>query len=72
MTEFQAVGFLGKRIVLTRPVDGYPRGRSGRLISIQAGVEPWANGPYATVNFDLSDWSIEDNVPLDAMRPAQV
>lgn len=71
MNQFEAVGYLGKRVVLTARVGDYPRGRTGRLVSIQAGVEPWAQGPYATVNFDLSDWSDEDNVPLQHLRPVQ-
>lgn len=71
MNQFEAVGYLGKRVVLTTRVGAYPRGRIGRLVSIQAGVEPWAQGPYATVNFDLSDWSGEDNVPLHNLRPVQ-
>lgn len=71
MNQFEAVQYLGKRVALTARVGGYPRGRTGRLVSIQAGVEPGAQGPYATVNFDLSDWSDEDNVPLQNLRPVQ-
>lgn len=63
---------LGKRVVLQARVGDYPRGRTGRLISIQAGVEPGASGPYATVNFDLGDWSAEENVPLAFLRPLSV
>jgi len=72
MNVFEAVNYLGKRVVLTGRLPGYPRGRTGRLVSIQAGVEPWAIGPYATVNFDLADWSDEENVPLNLLRPAQL
>lgn len=60
---------LGKRVVLQGPVGEHPRGRTGRLVSIQAGVEPGQSGPYATVNFDLGDWSDEEDVPLALLRP---
>lgn len=60
---------LGKRVALTRRSGDFPGGRTGRLVSIQAGCEPGAFGPYATVAFDLLDWSDETNVPLDALRP---
>lgn len=60
---------LGKRVVLQGRVGSLPAGRTGRLVSIQAGVEPGACGPYATVNFDLLDWSDEVNVPLSLLRP---
>lgn len=60
---------LGKRVVLVSKVDGFPAGRTGRLISLQAGTEPGASGPYATVNFDLFDWSDEVSVPLSSLRP---
>jgi hypothetical protein len=68
MDVVQAAHNLGKRVVLSEPMGRYPRGFTGRLVSIQAGVEPGANGPYATVNFDLQDWSEEENVPLDSLR----
>lgn len=60
---------LGKRVVLQGRVGELARGRTGRLVSIQAGDEPGACGPYATVNFDLLDWSDEVNVPLALLRP---
>lgn len=63
-----AVECLGKRVVLVEPVGEYPRGRAGMLVSLQAGREPGADGPYATVNFDLLDWSEEENVPLRSLR----
>lgn len=69
MNVFEAAQNLGKRVVLTSPVAGYPRGRTGVLVSLQAGTEPGAKGPYATVNFDLMDWSDEENVPLQNLRP---
>jgi hypothetical protein len=68
MDVVQAAHNLGKRVVLSVPLGRYPRGYTGMLVSIQAGREPGANGPYATVNFDLQDWSDEENVPLDALR----
>lgn len=68
MDAVQAVQNLGKRVVLSEPMGRYPRGYTGRLVSIQAGREPGAAGPYATVNFDLQDWSDEENVPLSAIR----
>ena len=69
MNVFQAAQNLGKRVVLSDAVAGYPRGRTGMLVSVQAGKEPGALGPYATVNFNLSDWSDEENVPLTSLRP---
>ncbi len=60
---------LGKRVVLVEQVGEYAPGITGRLVSIQAGAPPWESGPYATVNFNLSDWSDEANVPLTAFRP---
>jgi hypothetical protein len=60
---------LGRRVALKFRVGEFPPGRSGVLVSIQAGTEPGARGPYATVNFNLRDWSDEENVPLCALRP---
>lgn len=60
---------LGSRVVLTKRVGVYPPGRTGTLVSLQAGKEPGSSGPYATVCFDLSDWSSEESVPLSALRP---
>jgi len=60
---------LGSRVALTRKHGDYPAGRTGTLVSLQAGREPGACGPYATVAFDLHDWSDEENVPLSALRP---
>jgi hypothetical protein len=71
MNRLEALNNLGKRVTLAAPIAGYPAGRSGRLISIQAGTEPGAHGVYVTVNFDLSDWSVEENVPLQVLRPAR-
>jgi len=68
MDLVQAAQNLGKRVVLSVPMGRYPRGFTGTLVSIQAGREPGAVGPYATVNFDLKDWSDEENVPLSAIR----
>lgn len=68
MDIVQAAHNLGKRVVLSVPMGRYPRGYTGRLVSIQAGREPGASGPYATVNFDLQDWSDEESVPLTAIR----
>ena len=60
---------LGRRVVLTKKVGEYPAGRTGRLVSLQAGAAPLENGPYMTVCFSLFDESDEENVPLDAVRP---
>jgi hypothetical protein len=60
---------LGGRVVVAGSVDGYPAGAVGRLISLQAGSEPGASGPYATVALDRTDWSNETNVPLSLLRP---
>lgn len=60
---------LGRRVALTRRVDGFPPGRTGVLISLQSGAERDSKEPYATVAFDPLDTSYEENVPLDAMRP---
>jgi hypothetical protein len=60
---------LGRRVALTTRVGDHPPGRTGTLVSLQAGVEPGASGPYATVCFDLLDWSNEESVPLHALRP---
>lgn len=73
MNRIEAANNLGRRVVLVERVDGFPPGRTGRLVSLQSGHEPGAHGiPYATVNFDLSDWSAEENVPLRALRPMSV
>lgn len=72
MNVIEAAENLGKRVALVAPVAGYSRGVTGRLISLQAGTEPGAKGPYATVNFNLQDWSDEENVPLDALRSISV
>lgn len=72
MNLVQAAENLGKRVVLDTPVGEYPRGRTGMLVSLQAGREPGANGPYATVNFDIRDWSDEESIPLSALRPLAV
>lgn len=69
MDAIQAVHYLGKRVALGHRIGSYSRGLTGLLVSIQAGMEPGAGGePYATVSFDLLDWSDETNVPLDALR----
>jgi hypothetical protein len=72
MDIVQAAQNLGKRVVLAVPTGPYPRGFSGLLVSVQAGREPGATGPYATVNFNLQDWSDEENVPLVALREFHV
>lgn len=67
------VGSLGRRVVLTERVAGFPAGRTGLLVSIQAGVdlEGRASGDsHATVSFELGDFW-EENVPFHAMRPLQ-
>ncbi len=70
MNIVQAVHYLGKRVVLADSVGEYSRGRTGLLVSLQSGHERGSGGdPYATVNFDLLDWSAEENVPLQALRP---
>lgn len=74
MNKVEAVNNLGCRVVLVEPVAGFPRGRTGLMISIQSGCQEGGNGPerrepYATVAFDLGDWSNEENVPLQALRP---
>lgn len=61
--------WLGGRVQLLDPVGQYPKGRTGILVSLQAGVEPGAHGPYATVGFSLGDWSDEENVPLRSLWP---
>lgn len=60
---------LGRRVALTRRVQGFPPGRTGVLISLQSGHERIVREAYATVAFDPLDTSYEENVPLDAMRP---
>lgn len=72
MNKLEAVNNLGRRVVLSERVGEYPVGRTGVLVSLQSGHEPGANGPYATVNFDLLDWSNEENVPLEFLRPMSV
>lgn len=70
MNRIEAVNNLGRRVVLVERIEGFPAGRTGRLVSLQSGHEPGARGvPYATVNFDLADWSSEENVPLESLRP---
>lgn len=63
---------LGSRVALCERVGKYPPGRTGMLVSLQAGLEPGSSGPYATVCFNLLDWSDEENVPLTALRPMAV
>ena len=60
---------LGRRVALTRRVEGFPPGRTGVLISLQSGFERTSREAYATVAFDPLDASYEENIPLDAMRP---
>lgn len=60
---------LGRRVVLTKKVGDHPVGRTGRVVSLQAGAPPWESGPYMTVVFCLWDEFAEENVPLDAVRP---
>lgn len=72
MKLFDAALALGKRVVLSRPIARYPTGRTGLLMSLQSGMEPDGGGVYATVAFDLSDWSDEENVPLSALRELSV
>lgn len=70
MNRIEAANNLGRRVVLVERIGSFPAGRTGRLVSLQSGSEPGAAGvPYATVNFDLVDWSSEENVPLQALRP---
>jgi hypothetical protein len=74
MNKLEAVNNLGRRVVLVESVAGLPRGRTGLLISLQSGCQEGRSGPekvepYATVAFDLADWSDEENVPLNALRP---
>lgn len=69
MDLIQAVQYLGERVALAHRLGSYPRGRTGLLVSLQAGTERGAGvQPYATVAFDLLDWSDETNVPLDALH----
>lgn len=63
---------LGQRVALTYRVGVHPPGRTGMLVSLQAGLQPGSSGPYATVCFDLHDWSNEENIPLSALRPMSV
>lgn len=72
MTLQNLVSYLGRRVALTAPVGSLPRGRTGVLVSLQSGWEPGSSGPYATVCFNLSDWSDEENVPLSSLRPLEV
>lgn len=70
MNKLEAVNNLGRRVVLLERVEGFPAGRTGVLVSLQSGHEHGPGGvPYATVNFDLIDWSSEENVPLKSLRP---
>ena len=61
---------LGCRVVLTSACGGFPRGRTGLLVSIQSGWGPDRShgNRYATVAFE--DW--EENVPFDILRPMQL
>lgn len=64
---------LGGRVVLTQAVGHFPRGRSGQLVSIQAGLDRdgrTVGEPYATVAFEVGDFW-EENVPIRALRPLQ-
>jgi hypothetical protein len=73
MNVFQAAHQLGKRVVLTAPVGPFPKGRSGQLVSIQAGLDAGGrtvSEPYATVAFEIGDFW-EENVPLCALRSLQ-
>ena len=72
MNRIEAANNLGRRVVLAERVGEYPAGRTGVLVSLQSGHEPGASGPYATVNFNLSDWSDEENIPLESLRTMRV
>lgn len=65
------VDFLGKRVVLTERVGDFPRGRTGVLVSVQAGLDMHcrpSGDRYATVAFETGDmW--EENVPFSSLRP---
>lgn len=63
---------LGMRVALTTRVGENPPGRTGTLVSLQAGRETGNREPYATVCFDLLDWSNEESVPLNALRPLRI
>ena len=62
---------LGKRVATTAKVGSIPPGRIGVLVSIQSGYRGGKTPgvEHATVAFDANDWSDEENVPLDALRP---
>lgn len=67
------LGCLGRRVVLTGAVGEFPKGRTGLLVSIQAGLDMIGRPSgdcYATVAFDIGDFW-EENVPLHALRPLQ-
>lgn len=72
MDALEAVANLGKRVVLSEPVGGYPRGRTGLLMSIQSGIPPDPaeprGEPHCTVAFELDEYW-EENVPFRALRP---
>lgn len=62
---------LGRRVVLTERVGEFPRGRTGLLVSIQAGVGIDGRvtcDRHATVSFEIDDFW-EANVPFHALRP---
>lgn len=67
---------LGKMVILTEDCEIYPgdwlkKGTSGLLLSISS-KRAWGRpGNYATVAFDLSDLSYEENVELHQLKPIQ-
>lgn len=63
---------LGKLVEAAEPVEDYPRGQRGVLLSI-ATKSRWGDaGVYCTVAFNLADIGDESNVELNQLRPVDL
>lgn len=60
---------LGKLVEARTPVDEYPAGRRGILLSIATKSRWGARGVYCTVGFNLGDIGDESNVELSQLCP---
>jgi hypothetical protein len=63
---------LGKLVEAAVPVEGYPRGQRGVLLSIATKSRWGEQGVYCTVAFDLADIGDESNVELGQIRPVNL
>lgn len=63
---------LGKLVEAAEPVEEYPRGQRGVLLSIATKSRWGDQGVYCTVAFNLADIGDESNVELSQLRPVDL